>query len=290
MAGVALKLGYNTNGFEGLALGDVIDRLGEIGYGSVAITLDQHALNPFGDALEDEARSVRQHLERWNMDCVVETGARFLLDPQRKHEPTLISDDADGRARRLAFLRRAVDVADMLGADVVSFWSGRKPDAMPGEHADQLLLDGCSALCDYALKRGTTLAFEPEPGMFIETLAQFERLRRRLDSPFFHLTLDVGHVHCLDDGGPAARIRQYRDILANVHIEDMRRGRHEHLMFGAGEMDFKPIIAALAEIRYTGGVHVELTRHAADGPTVARTAYRFLSRLIDEEQSWRMTT
>jgi sugar phosphate isomerase/epimerase len=60
----------------------------------------------------------------------------------------------------------------------------------------------------------------------------------------------------------------------------MRAGVHEHLMFGEGEIDFPPVIAALREINYTGPVSVELTRHTHIGPAAARQAYEFLSPLI----------
>jgi sugar phosphate isomerase/epimerase len=61
----------------------------------------------------------------------------------------------------------------------------------------------------------------------------------------------------------------------------MRTGIHEHLMFGEGEVDFAPVIAALQEVGYAGGVHVELSRHSHEGPAAARRAYQFLRPLID---------
>ena len=51
------------------------------------------------------------------MQSVIETGARFLLDPREKHEPTLVSSDRADRARRIAFYRHAVDCAAELGSD-----------------------------------------------------------------------------------------------------------------------------------------------------------------------------
>ena len=79
----------------------------------------------------------------------------------------------------------------------------------------------------------------------------------------------------------ADQIREWADRLANVHIEDMRQGVHEHLMFGEGEIDFPPVFAALHEIGYSGLVSVELSRHSHEGPTAARRAYNYLRPLID---------
>ena len=56
----------------------------------------------------------------------------------------------------------------------------------------------------------------------------------------------------------------------------MRAGRHEHLMFGEGEIDFPPVLRTLAEVGYTGGVYVELSRHSHEGPAAARRAFEFL--------------
>ena len=56
----------------------------------------------------------------------------------------------------------------------------------------------------------------------------------------------------------------------------MRRGVHDHLMFGEGEIEFGPVLASLDEIGYQGGVHVELSRHSHDAVDTARKALAFL--------------
>jgi sugar phosphate isomerase/epimerase len=56
----------------------------------------------------------------------------------------------------------------------------------------------------------------------------------------------------------------------------MRRGVHDHLMFGEGEIDFGPVLQALREIGYAGGVYVELSRHSHDAVETARRALAFL--------------
>ena len=53
-------------------------------------------------------------------------------------------------------------------------------------------------------------------------------------------------------------------------------------MFGEGEIDFPPVIAALQKVEYTGGLHVELSRHGHDGPRAARQAFDVLSMLLSE--------
>jgi len=80
-------------------------------YRGVAITLDNYILNPRASDLDRQLERNLPVLEKNSLTCVVETGARFLLNPWRKHEPTLISVEANGRKVRLNFLKRAVDIA-----------------------------------------------------------------------------------------------------------------------------------------------------------------------------------
>jgi sugar phosphate isomerase/epimerase len=89
--------------------------------------------------------------------------------------------------------------------------------------------------------------------------------------------LDIGHLHCMGETPIDKYLRQYAARIVNIHIEDMRAGVHEHLQFGAGEIDFVPILAALREINYQGGVHVELSRHSHEAPSAAQRAWNFLS-------------
>ena len=278
-----MRLGYNTNGlahhdpFAALAL------LAEMGYQSVALTLDHGPLNPFADDWDRQRKRLKSALNGFGMTSVVETGARFLLDTAVKHEPTLVSAKAEDRQRRVQFLHKAIDAAAFLGSSCVSLWSGVvRDDAADNEVWDRLVPALQLVLHD-AHDHGVTIGFEPEPGMFIDTMARFAEMQQRLNAPHLKLTLDIGHLHCLGELPIADYIRKWKGEIVNIHIEDMRAGVHEHLMFGDGEMDFPPIFAALRQANYRGGLHVELSRHSHEGPAAAQRAFDFLSPLLAGE-------
>jgi L-ribulose-5-phosphate 3-epimerase len=281
-----MLLAYNTNGLAHHDLVDAIALLAEIGYQGVAITLDHGALNPFDPRLDEQLDRIAAALSRFRMRCAIETGARYLLDPRLKHEPTLVSPDMHGRARRVDFICRAIDIAGRLNADCVSLWSGIVHDGAPPREVMDRLASGLAAVLSYAASEHVRLAFEPEPGMLIDTLASYEALlteleTRQIDAKWLGLTMDVGHLHCQGELPIADQIRRWAGRLLNVHIEDMRAGVHEHLMFGEGEIDFRPVIAALAEIGYDGLAGVELSRHSHLGPAAARQAYSFLRPIVE---------
>ncbi|MAT69312.1 MAG: isomerase [Planctomycetaceae bacterium] len=275
-----MLLGYNTNGLAHHSLPAALELLAEHGYRSVALTLDHHLLNPYALDHADELRRAGELLRQHEMRSVVETGARFLLDPRRKHHPTLMSTRSEGRPHRVEFLRRAIDAAAALGSECVSLWSGALSAGVSEADGWRRLEEGLGRVLQYAERREVTLGFEPEPGMFVDRMERFAELDRRLDSPRLQLTLDVGHLHCLGETPIAAVIRRWGERIVNVHIEDMRGGVHEHLLFGEGEMEFPPIIAALGEVGYAGGVHVELSRHSHVAPTAVAHAASVLAPLI----------
>ena len=278
---MSLRFGYVSNGLSDHRLEDALELLAENGYAGVALTLDHIHFDPLAPRLRARAARLRAELEALGLACVVETGARFVLDPRRKHFPTLVSD---GRQRRVDLLCTAVDVAAELGAPVVSMWSGAvAPDEDP-QRAWDLLVEGCERVLAHAQAAGVTLAFEPEPGMLVEQLADYEELQRRLGNPrALGLTLDIGHIVCLEPMSVTDCVRRGAPTLAHVHIEDMRRGVHEHLMFGEGELDLEEALRALGDVGYEGLVAVELSRHSHAAHEIvpaARAALRAAEREV----------
>jgi len=283
-----MLLGYNTNGFAHHDPFDALALLAEIGYRSVAITLDHGPLNPFADDWSANLNRLKDELKRLGLKSVIETGTRFLLNPRVKHEPTLVSASSEARQVRIDFLRRAVDAAALLESDCVSLWSGIRRDAASDEETLERLAEALRPVLRHATNNNVILGFEPEPGMFIDTLKSYQRLLQWIDAPHLQVTLDLGHLWCQGELPIADYIARWGQQIVNVHIEDMRAGVHEHLMFGEGEMQFPPILAALAKTGYRGGLHVELSRHSHEAPTAAQKAYDFLKPLIDQTQSPRI--
>lgn len=273
----ALRFGYGTNGFADHRLDDALAVLADLGYDGVALTLDHQHLDPFGAELAQRTVAVAGRLAELGLAVVVETGARYLLDPWQKHQPTLLSVP-DGAARRVELLRRAVRVAADLGAGVVSCWSGTAPPSLPEPEAWRRLVAGCGQVLPVAEQCRVRLGFEPEPGMFVATLAGYAELAARLGHPDrFGLTLDIGHCRVREpDPVPECVRAAAGERLVHVQIDDARQGVHEHLPLGSGEIEFPPVLAALAEAGYQGMVSVELPRHSHAAVALARQSLAFL--------------
>jgi L-ribulose-5-phosphate 3-epimerase len=276
-----LRYGYGTNGLADHRLTDALALLADLGYDGVALTLDHCHLDPFAPDLPARLTALSRQLQQLGLAVVIETGARYLLDPRRKHRPNLL--DEPGREHRLELLRRAVAIGAELGAEAVSFWSGVLPPGVGETVAWQRLVTGCAELVESAGRRGVRLGFEPEPGMLVDTVAGYERLAAAVGGPDrLGLTLDIGHCRCLEPEPEADCVRRAGRWLATAQIDDMRRGVHEHLPFGEGEVDLPGVLGGLREVGYAGLVSVELPRHSHAGPDLAARSLDSLRRAEKE--------
>jgi D-psicose/D-tagatose/L-ribulose 3-epimerase len=259
---VTLRFAFNTNGAANHRLDDAITLIAEAGYDGVALTLDIHHLDPFDPEFLLNLRHAAARLRALSLGCVVETGARFLLNPRMKHEPTLVSADPDGRALRIDFLTRALTVVAETGGEAMSFWAGVPKPGVDLAQARGWLLDGVTEIVELANEMGVVAALEPEPGMLVETIDDW----RGLSIPGLKLALDTGHCLVTGDRDPAAAVTECASVLGTVTIEDMKRGEHVHLPFGEGDMDLPAVLGALEAIEFRGLVCVELSResHRAD--------------------------
>ncbi|WP_338663956.1 sugar phosphate isomerase/epimerase family protein [Pararoseomonas sp. SCSIO 73927] len=259
---MTLRFAYNTNGAANHRLADAIAIIADAGYDGVALTLDHHHLDPMEEGWERRAEALARDLSARKLGCVIETGARYLLDPRAKHEPTLLTPSQEGRDRRVAFLNRATDIGAILGAEAVSFWAGVPRPGVEREQAKAWLREGVARMLEHAQSRGVTAALEPEPGMLVETVDDWSAL----DLPGLTLALDLGHLLVTGERDPAAAVREFAPHIGTVAIEDMARGVHIHLPFGEGDMDIPACLDALDGIGFRRLVCVELSResHRAD--------------------------
>lgn len=271
-----MHVGYNTNGLTDHPLADALALIADHGYTAVALTIGYPHVRPFDSDLGAQLGALRALLDTHGLQLAIETGARYLLDPRVKHKPALVDIAAEPRVE---FLRRAIDIAADLGATCVSLWSGYAVDYSDPDTTRELLVSRLAQVVDYADGKAVTLGFEPEPGMFVETVEQARDVCRALgDPPQLGITLDVGHCVMTEPGGAQAAIADLGDKLVNVHLDDMTPLKHEHLEFGHGDLDLGAVMDALQTSGFDGVASVELPRHCHDAPNVLRRSMSAINR------------
>lgn len=265
-----MQLGFNTNGLTSHRLDDALRLLADEGYEAVALTPDVPHLDPLRTSAP-EVDAVARLLESLGLTCVIESGARYVLDARRKHRPNLLEDDHDERRQRVELLLRHLDIARDVGAEILSLWSGALPEDVARDEAIPRLEDALDELASAACTRGIRIGFEPEPGMLIETVDEALQVLDRVGrDDALGITLDVGHLYVTEEGSPSEILPRIGPRLLQVHLEDMRRGVHEHLPPGEGEVDFAEVFESLAGEGYRGPVCWELSRSGHAAPEMLR--------------------
>lgn len=276
-----MLLGYHSNSLQNHRLDDALQLLATNGFAAVAITPDTCHLDPVATT-DRELDAVAARLRELELHPVMETGARFLLDPAHKHEPTLMTRDRAARDRRLEYSAQVAAMGARLGARVLSFWTGI--DRQPGDDSRDRMLDGIRETCRRVRAEGLEPALEPEPGMALETVADWRAVRDQLGAGAPSLTLDVGHVYAVPEGDPVELVRSCVSFLAQVHLEDMRHGIHEHLLPGSGDVDFQGVLSALKSGGYDHAVCFELSRSSHCAPAAMAASAAVWARCLGKVQ------
>ncbi|KZC20643.1 MULTISPECIES: sugar phosphate isomerase/epimerase family protein [Rhodanobacter] len=223
-----IQLSYSTFGLTNLPFLEAIDAVARAGYAGVELSFHRDQFNPFNLG-EADLDAVRARLDAARIVPACVATASHFFTPSRPHEPSLLTLDAAGRKRRIDLVKRGIRVARRLGVKLVTFGSGflreehvRQPAVDPGE----LLADSIrECLREIRDDEDITLLIEPEPGMYIETLAQGLALIRAVGSPRFALHIDICHAYCSEPDYIGA-LAQAAPFARYLHISDAREGRN----------------------------------------------------------------
>ena len=123
---------------------------------------------------------------------------------------------------------------------------------------------------------------EYEPGLLIERYEELVSLIDDMGSPCFGANLDLGHSRVLGED-PHEVIGALSSSIFHVHVEDIREGKHYHLIPGLGDMDFGMLFGVLEQNGYDGFVTVELYTYPHQPEEAAMESLAVLGRLVRRE-------
>ena len=278
-----IRLAFSTNAFKKNTLDEAINAIGDTGYAGCELMADLHHAYP--PAMDPPRRAhTQQHLAARKLP-VSNVNAFTLFACGDTYHPTWIENDPAARERRIAHTLQCIDLAAEFGAKTISLQPGGPTigTGLSWDQAAERYAEGLSRVLPAAKAKGLILAVEPEPGLFIETAAEYLEFKNRFfkNDPNVLMNCDVGHLFCVGDD-PADVIRKHADHVAHVHVEDIGKNRvHQHLTPGKGVMDFPAIFAALDDIDYAGWVTVELYPYETTAAGVAKLAYEHLRPMLE---------
>lgn len=135
----------------------------------------------------------------------------------------------------------------VLGQDV----DGHTPDA-------QEVRD----LCSFALDNGVLLALENLGKTGITSMRRsVEMIGTEPERTGLGICIDVGHANrsCTDDGvRPEAFLREFRDLILEIHVDDNFGDKDLHLPPGEGNIDWPLVVEAIRAVRDDAVICLEI--------------------------------
>jgi sugar phosphate isomerase/epimerase len=277
-----IPLAFSTNAFKKNTLTEAINAIAAIGYAGIELMADVPHAHPatFTTAQRDQ---LRQQLQSLNLAVSNVNGFTHFAKGDTYH-PTWIEDDEQKRNLRIEHTKGCIELAAEFGAKTLSLQPGGPQigTSITRALAGRRFAEGLGQVLPLAKAKGVILAIEPEPGLFIETAAEYLAFKTQFfgDEPMVAMNCDVGHLFCVGDD-PAAVIREMPAQIAHVHLEDIGSNRvHQHLTPGKGVINFRAIFDSLDAIRYRGWVTIELYPYETTAAGVARLAWEHLQKVI----------
>ena len=217
------QLSYSTNGLTHLDLFSAISEVSNAGYQGIELTFQEKQFDPF-KITHNDLMDVKRFLRKQNLKAACISTPTICLLSDRPHDPSLLTIDNNQRQKRIDLIKKGIEIAEILEAPVVTFGSGfiREEHVLnPTINPREILVDSIrECLKNIA---NVTLVIEPEPGMYIETLAEGVSLVKTLDSENFKLHLDLCHAYCSEHNYINAIIRA-APFIKYLHISDTTDG------------------------------------------------------------------
>jgi sugar phosphate isomerase/epimerase len=275
-------LAFSTNAFKKNTLDEALVAIADAGYRGVELMADiPHALpSALG---RDERRDLMLRLVELGL-VVANVNAFTLFASGDTYHPTWIEDDAARRRQRIDHTLACIELAGEFASKTVSLQPGGPliGTNLTVMQAMERFAESLTEVLPQARAHEVTLAIEPEPGLLIQTSAEYVDFKRRFfpDEDLVHMNCDIGHLFCVGED-PAAVIRQMPGEIAHVHVEDIGQNRvHQHLAPGKGAIDFSAVFKALNDIAYEGWATVELYPYETTAAEIAKAAMAHLQPLL----------
>ncbi|MGQ9523813.1 MAG: sugar phosphate isomerase/epimerase family protein [Armatimonadota bacterium] len=260
--------------FQGWEFGNVCRFAAETGY-------DALELAPF--TLAEDATSVSLDQRRRIRQMAEERGLRIcglhwlLVAPPGLY---INHPDREVRERTVRYLIGLVHLCADLGGEVMVFGSPAQRRVHPAityEEAWKLALDSVREVTDALAECGVTLCMESLPATdtdFLVTAQETACFVREVGHPNVRMIADVKSM--CSEGRPEDIIRAHGGMIAHVHANDAnRRGP------GFGDVDFRPIAAALRDVGFKGYVSVEVFDYDPGPDVIARESLRYLRECFE---------
>jgi sugar phosphate isomerase/epimerase len=269
-----MKFAICNETFQGWKIDDAIGYVAKAGYDAIEIapfTLTKYVT----DVPAGERQRIRDVARRAG---IAVSGIHWVLVQAEGMYVT--HPDKTVRDRTSKYFCDLVDFCADLGGSIIVVGSPKQRNLMDGVSYEQAWEWATGVFRDSVMRaeqRAITICFEPlapSETNFINTAAEGIRFVQQLNTPHFKIILDVKAM-CSDSKPIPQIIRESWPNFAYFHANDKNlKGP------GFGDVDFKPIAAALKEVDYKGYVSVEVFNYDEGPEVIATKSIEYLKKVF----------
>lgn len=239
-----------------------------------------------------EVYATRTHFDYHNPRAAVAL-AEWLDDTRLSlhsiHAPTTVSyrdgqwgetlsiatPDDEGRRRAVAETKAVIGLSAVVPLPMLVLHLG-VPSTEPADNARAAVSRSLDEIAEAAGEAGVTLAIELIPNALSTAPRLVQWLEDDLEIRGAGICLDVGHAHLIGDVVDA--VESASGHIVSTHLHDNHGKRDDHLVPGAGSIDWDASMMAFQKVGYDGAWIMELAPSANVQATL-REAARSRARL-----------
>lgn len=257
-----------------LPISSAIEQASRLGFDAIELGIAGQGVLTH-QTTQAECEAIRSEAQKYGLEISgVASGESWTSSPT--------ANDQDVRDKILDFTQKALQVTQWLGTDAYLYVPGAvevfflsESEVIPYDVCYQRASEAIFRLVPVAEKLGVAIAVENVWNKFLLSPLEMRDFIDSFNSTQVGAYFDVGNV--LLTGYPEQWIRILGSRIKRVHIKDFKRsiGTAEGFVdLLEGDVDFKAVKVALAEINYDGYVTAEMIPYTPGRPEKTAVAMK----------------
>ena len=235
-----MKIGITQIVLNGMTLEDTLSLCRKAGYNAVELV--------FAEGKDLDIRLSKDAIRAAGEQCE-EAGVEISsIVAHYGERGNLLSRIAAERAQCCKGLRRALEIAGILGAGAVLLHPGALTAEGTYEEAWKNLRDNLVDMVEIAEIHGAVIALENVWNKFLLSPREASQFIDEIGSPWVAMYLDTANM--MEYGHPEQWIRSLGSRIKRVHLKDYIRSEHRFVNLLEGDTDWPMVMRELRRVNY----------------------------------------
>jgi len=166
------------------------------------------------------------------------------------------------------YIRRALDLAHVLGCDSLGVWGGELFGTGPNRKCVGYMVESYRRCAELAKTARMPLCLEAEPVQQVNSPKVWFAILKGVDSRYLRAICDFAHVNVMSNQQPMRLLKRLLPYVGHTHIcdNDGKQTRHEsrsskHMALDEGTLDWRRLLTTLVDGGYNQWLDIDVWEH-----------------------------